>query len=127
MASKAPWWLAVSGSRSASGAVGAGRLARQLARGGGVGAFDASGQPLGDLLELPLVAVGVREERAAGVGAPLGIDARHPALAGLEVPDLADVDAAADQVVAGGHDVVDDQEQALVGLRHRRGALAELD
>src|SRR3954470_24456800 len=116
MASKAPWWLAVSGSRSASGAVGAGRLARQLARGGGVGAFDASGQSVGDLLELPLVAVGVREERAAGVGAALRIDAGDSALAAFDVPDLADVGTAADQILAGGHDVVDDQEQALVGF-----------
>ena len=41
------------------------------------------------------------------------VEARHRALAGLGVPDLADVDAAADQVVAGGLDVVDDQQQAL--------------
>ena len=50
------------------------------------------------------------------------------ALARLDVPDVADLDAAADQVVTGGDDVVDDEEQALQrARRHRRRALAELD
>ena len=50
------------------------------------------------------------------------------ALAGHGVPDLADLDAATDQLVAGGLDVVDDQQQALQRLRVIVvGALAELD
>ena len=51
-----------------------------------------------------------------------GARGRRPAaaLAGHVVPDLADVDAAANQLVAGGLDVLDDQQQALQRLGHRR-------
>ena len=54
------------------GAVVLGGLGQQLGQRGGVGALDAAGQPLADLLELPLVAVRVREDRAGEVRAALG-------------------------------------------------------
>ena len=73
----------------------------------------AAGESLGDLLQDPRVAVGIRERCSAEVRAALRVEAGDAALAGLDVPDLADLDAAADQVVAGGDDVVDDEEQAL--------------
>src|SRR5215204_498724 len=94
----------------------------------GVGRFHAARESLGDLLQGPRVAVGIGERCSAEVRAALWVDARHGALARFVVPDLADVDAAADQVVTGRLDVLDDQEQALqrAGL-HRRRPLPELD
>ena len=68
------------------------------------------------------MAVGVREGRVADVRAALRVAARLRGLARRGVPDLADVDAAADQLGAGGLDVVDDQQQALQGLGRRRRA-----
>jgi hypothetical protein len=53
---------------------------------------------------------------------------RHQALAGHGVEDLADVDAAADEVLAGGFDVVDDQQQPVQRPRGgRSGSGSELD
>jgi hypothetical protein len=88
-------------------AVALGGLEEQLRQGARVVLLDASREALGDLLEGPRVAVGVGEGRAAEVRAALRVDAVDAALAGLEVPDLADLDAAGDQVVPGGDDVVD--------------------
>ena len=54
---------------------------------------------------------------------PATLEARGPLLL-----HLADVDAAADEIVAGGVDVVDHEDQSLSGPRlSRRPALAELD
>ena len=109
-------------------AVALGRLEQQLGQSARVVHLDAARESLGDLLQDPRVAVGVRERGAAEVRAALRVEARDAALAGLDVPDLADLDAAGDQVVTGGDDVVDDEEQALQRAgRHRRRALPELD
>src|SRR5215207_7826588 len=84
----------------------------------------APGDPGRDLLEQPAVAVrvaegGVREVRAPGQVEPRG-------LRGLL--DLADVDAAADEIRPGGVDVLDRQVQLLEGPGlHRRDALPEVD
>src|SRR5215208_3605582 len=83
----------------------------------------AAGEPRRDLLELPAVAVrvaerGPREVRARVVVEPGGSVHRH----------LADVDAAADEIVPDSLDVADDEDHARGGSRLRRGAtLAELD
>src|SRR5438046_3180837 len=49
-------------------AVALGRLVQQLRELGGVLLLHPARQAVGDLLQLPLVAVGVREDRPAGVG-----------------------------------------------------------
>ena len=98
VASNVPWRLAVSNRSWASAPE---SLHLHAAR-----------ESLRDLLQDPYIAVGVRERCSAEVGAALRIEAGNAALARFEVPDLADFDAAADQVLAGGLDVVDDEEQA---------------
>ena len=65
----------------------------------------------------------LRYDCAAGRG-----PARVPRAHAAPVPDLADVRAVADQVVAGGLDVVDDQVHVLHrARRHRRQPHPELD
>src|SRR6266480_2378595 len=82
-----------------------------------------AGEPGRDLLQLPGVAVRVAERRPREVRAPRRVEARGPRLL-----HLADLDAAADEIVPGGVDVLDDQDQAISGSRLSRGAgLAELD
>src|SRR5947208_3237374 len=58
-----------------------------------------AGEPGRYLLELPGVAIRIAERRAGEVRAPRRVEARGPALR-----HLADVDAAADEIVAGGVD-----------------------
>src|SRR3954449_9994445 len=82
-----------------------------------------AGEPGRYLLELPGVAVGVAERSPREVRAPSFLEARGPRLL-----HLADVDATADEVRAGGVDVVDDEDQPRHGpWLSRRAALAELD
>src|ERR1700733_8196105 len=82
-----------------------------------------AGQPAGDLLQLPAVAIRVAEGCAGEVRAPWRVEARR-----LHLLDLADVDAAFDQISAGGVDVLDDEDHGLGGARLRiRAPLAELD
>src|SRR3954454_15631555 len=82
------------------------------------------GQPGRDLLKQPAVAVrvaerGVREVRAPGQVEPGGLRL---------LLHLADVDAAADEILAGGVDVRDRQVELLEGSGlHGRDALAEMD
>src|SRR3954447_2402632 len=84
----------------------------------------APGDPGRDLLEQPAVAVrvaegGVREVRPPGQVDPGGLRL---------LLHLADVDAAADEILPGGVDVLDRQVQLLEGPGlHRRNALAEMD
>ena len=77
------------------------------------------GSRLGDLLEQPLVAVGVAERGERAVGLALRVRAGHAALAaGGErhaVEDLGHVDAALDQVGARRIDVLDGEQQAADG------------
>src|SRR5215218_6146225 len=111
-ASNVPWRLAVSSSRSASEATSMSVLPFP------------PGEPGLDLLKQPAVAVRVFERRVHEVRAPFhGLEAR-----GLRLVHLADVDAAADEIVPGGVDVLDGEEQPVKGPRlHRREALAEVD
>src|SRR5262245_26071569 len=83
-----------------------------------------AGQPGGDLLQLPAVAIRVAEGCSGEVRASRGVEARR-----LHLLDLADVDAAIDQIMAGGLDVLDDQDVGLGGprLSRRPAPLAELD
>ncbi len=101
--------------RGLEGAVMQRRLGQQLGQRRGVGALHAAWQPVGDLLQHPLVAVGSGERRPVEVRLALGVEARRPLPCRIEVQDLADLDAAADQIAAGGLDVLDDQQQALLG------------
>src|ERR1700754_1690189 len=110
-ASKKPWRSEVSCSRSASAATSMSVLPL------------AAGQPGRDLLELPAVAVGVAERCPGEVGARALVEARGP----VDL-HLADVDAAADEIVPGGVDVLDREDHGLSGPRlRRRAAHAELD
>src|SRR5690348_999740 len=80
-------------------------------------AFDASRQAGGDLLEQPAIAVGIPERGEGAVAAALRIRAVHALaseqilLVGADmhvagaVKGFADLDAAGDQIVAGGFDV----------------------
>src|SRR4051812_26563856 len=98
-------------------------MAKSLALGS-----SAPGQPLGDLLEQPGVAVGVAERGEGRVAPALRVGAgdtrplprvvEHPARV---VEGVADVDAALDELAAGPCDVVDDQVQAF-GRPGGRGA-----
>ena len=101
---------------------------------------DATGQPRRDLLEQPAVAVRITERGERAVAAMLGIrtaDPEPPKQVGLVrasvhaggvVEHLADLDAATEQLVAGGLDIGDDQVQALGRAGCRRGdVLAEND
>ena len=125
-----PW--AASARRSA--------LARSLRRREGRRrGVDATGQPGRDLLEQPAVAVRITERGERAVAAMLGIrtaDPDPPKQIGLvragvhavAVEHFADLDAAIEQLFAGGLDVGDDQVQALGGAGRRRGdVLAEDD
>src|SRR6478672_5584032 len=83
----------------------------------------SAGEPGRDLLEHPAVAVGVAERRSREVRAPRRVKARGPRLL-----HLADLDAAADEVVPGGIDVADHEDQPLSGpWLSRRATLAHLD
>src|SRR5687768_459560 len=82
-----------------------------------------AGEPGRDLLEQPAVAIRVAERRVREVRAPWQIEARGPTLV-----HLADIDAAADEIVPGGVDVFDREDQPVSGPRLRpREALAEVD
>src|SRR5689334_10201330 len=82
-----------------------------------------AGEPGRDLLELPGVAIRVAERRAREVRAAWRVEAR-----GLHLLDLTDLDAAIDEIVSGGVDVLDDEDQAVRGARlSHLAALAELD
>ena len=86
---------------------------------------NATGQPRRDLLEQPAVAVRIIERGERAVAAKLRIrtaDPEPPKQVGLVltgvnpagvVENLADLDAAGEQLVAGGSDVGDDQVQSL--------------
>ena len=67
-------------------------------------------------LQHPGVAVGVAEVCVRPVVAMLGVDTRLPAVR-PHVPDLGDVDAAADELGARGLDVGDDEVRAAIGAR----------
>src|SRR6266478_3185655 len=94
---------------------------------------DASGQSRGDLLEQPAIAVRIFERGERAVAAVLGIraaDAAPPKQIGLiragvhvaaAMENLADLDAASKQLVAGGLDVGNDQVQSLGGAGCRGG------
>src|SRR4051795_3925242 len=87
-----------------------------------------AGEPLRDFLEQPAVAVGVAEGGVAQVGAAFRIQARRRWLARRAVERLADVDTAADQVLARGRDIGDHELQALSRARLSCGhALPERD
>src|SRR5215207_2518381 len=84
-----------------------------------------SGKPGRDLLEQPVVPVRVAERRVHEVRAPFyRLEAWGPLLV-----YLADVDAAADEIVPGGVDVLDREKQPVKGTRlsPQRDALAEVD
>src|SRR5215211_5000458 len=83
-----------------------------------------SGKPARDLLQQPAVPVRVAERRVHEVRAPFyRLQAWGPLLV-----YLADVDAAADEIVPGGVDVLDCEDQPVSGPRlGRREALAEVD
>ena len=68
------------------------------------------GEPGRDLLEQPAVAVRVAERRVREVRAPGQVEPGGPTLV-----HLADVDAAADEIVPGGVDVFDREVQPLKG------------
>src|SRR4051794_12179292 len=83
------------------------------------------GEPGRDFLEQPVVPVRVVERRVHEVRAPFyRFEARGPLLV-----DLADVDAAADEIVPGGVDVLNGENQPVKGTRlsPQRDALAEVD
>ena len=83
-----------------------------------------------DLLQQPAVAVGIAERCEGAVRAAVGVGAGLASLGSeaAPVPDLADVDAASDQLVPGGVHVIDDQVQAVHRAGRQRGrALPELD
>jgi hypothetical protein len=91
--------------------------------------LDASGQTRRDLLHQPGVAVRVAELNERAVGAPVG---RRAADAGVGVDavaerafveDVADVDAARDEVRASGLDVAEDEVVVLRGPGRRGGDL----
>src|SRR6516165_5608044 len=90
---------------------------------------DSAGEPGGDLLDEPGVAVGVGEGAERPVAGALGVGAGLPCLDRVRraVPDLAGVDAAAGQVVAGRYDVGDDQPPLGRAGSGRRDSLAERD
>ena len=75
---------------------------------------------LPDLLQDPAVAVGVAEVGERAVVGVLGVRARRPAVR-RHVPDLAHLDAAADELGARRLDVGDDEVRAAVGARRRVG------
>src|SRR5580704_18602878 len=111
------------------GGRGAPKRARQIVRRreGRRRGVNATGQPRRDLLEQPAVAVRITERGERAVAAMLGIrtgDPEPPKQVGLVragvhaagvVENLADLDAASEQLVAGGGDVGDYQVQALGG------------
>ena len=88
-----------------------------------------AGEPGRDLLDQPRVAVGIAEVEERSVAGALGIGAR---LACLDrerraMPDVADLDAAADEFVTGRLDVGDDQPALGRAGRSGRESLAESD
>src|SRR3954447_19077537 len=84
----------------------------------------APGDPGRDLLEQPAVAVRVAERRVREVRAPRQVEPRRL----RRLLHVADVDAAAEEILPGGVDVLDRQVQLLQGPGlHRRDALTEVD
>jgi hypothetical protein len=77
---------------------------------------DSSGDALGDFLQHPQVAVRVGEGGLADVRAAVGIAAGFGGLPRERVRDLAHVDTAVDEFRAGRLDVVDDEQEALLGI-----------
>jgi len=83
--------------------------------------IDPAGESCRDLLEEPVIAVGIDERRERAVGAVLRRGPSDPAArARLEprtdgsfVEDLADLDTAGEELLPGGLDVGHDQVQAL--------------
>src|SRR6185503_7814921 len=72
-----------------------------------------------DFLDQPGVAVGVLERHERRVAAPLGVDAGR--LAGLaEVEGIAEIDAAAREVLARSLDVAHDEMQTVERARGHR-------
>src|SRR4051812_24029337 len=106
------------------------RVEQESGEGRDVHLLDPAGKPIRDLLEEEAVAVGIAERREAAVRAALGVAAGQVSLRAQAspVPDLADVRAAADQLVARGLDVLDGEVDVLdrAGL-HRRQSGPELD
>jgi len=95
---------------------------------GGDRRVKASGQPGGDLLQEPAVAVRVAERQERAVAGALRIRSGNPGVgpavvedaAGV-VEDLARLGSAPFELVVRGLDVVDDQVQALGRARRLRG------
>ena len=103
-------------------------------------AIDTSGQSRGDFLQQPAIAVGIAERGIRTVAAAFRIRAAQPdppkqirlvranVHVAAGVKRFADRNAAAEQRVAGGLDVGDDEIQALRGAGRGRGdVLAEDD
>ena len=115
----------------AVGGLGPPQRAGQVRRGGeGRGrGVDPAGEPGGDLLDQPGVAVGVGEGEERPVAGPPGVGAGLACLGGVRraVPDRAGVDAAAGQVVVGGLDVGDDQPALGRARRGGGDSGAEVD
>src|SRR6476661_7568269 len=73
------------------------------------GGVDAAGQPGGDFLQLPGVAVGVLEGGVRVVGGMVGVRSGDRTARGV-VEDVADIDSGGGQLSVCGTDVGDDQE-----------------
>src|SRR6478609_10041118 len=114
-------------------------FSQKLCQSPDIQAESSSGKPRRDLLEQPSVAVRIAERGERAVAGMLGIWTVSPQppeqirLVGARVStaavkNLADLDAAAEHVGAGGLNVGNDQIQSLGGARRRLGeVLAEDD
>src|SRR5215469_13979030 len=90
---------------------------------------DSAGEPRGDLLDEPGIAVGIGEGAERPVAGALGVGAGLPCLRRERraVPDLTRVDTTADKFAVGGYDVGDGQPPLGRARRGRRESLAERD
>src|SRR5215470_12120631 len=88
-----------------------------------------AGEPRGDLLDEPDIAVGIIEGAERPVAGAFGVGAGLPCLQRERraVPDLAGVDAAAGEFVVGRYDVGDDQPPLGRARRGRGESLAKRD
>ena len=68
---------------------------------------------------------GSANHRPSSCRALSGAAPRLAVLAQLLMPDLADLDAAADEIVAGGGDVLDDEDMPCSGSRHRESFIPD--
>jgi hypothetical protein len=108
-------------------------LSQKLRQSREVHAESSSGKPRRDFLEQPAIAVRIFERGERAVAAMRGIRTADPGPskqvglvrasvhAARAVKRLADLDAAIEQLFAGGLDIGDDQVKALGGTGCRRG------